>query len=258
MIASDISALVGMPGSSSTGGCLWEIKQKHFRSFLLIRDRTDHTILAEMIAAWRKHFPHFLMLGDHDILPLIDRYFPMYVDLYQKIRLASAKSDIARHLALYEFGGLYVDCHNGIRDVQGVVRLLASLNDYEAIVIDRRLSFYPRPPGEHFLISAPIFGRPRSELFMILARQAFANLDWQQRLEQQYGYVSYDLGGLTGPLLVTEVVLEPGSCSRDIRSDFAGRIMIIPRNRPDWSKSLHRLQDTEQPLDRTTVSRAAF
>jgi hypothetical protein len=202
-------------------------------------DRPDHTILAEMIAAWRKHFPHFLMLGDHDILPLIERYFPMYVDLYQKIRLASAKSDVARHLALYEFGGLYVDCHNGIRDVQGVARLLATLNDYEAIVIDRRLSFYPRAPGEHFLISAPIFGRQRSELFMILARQAFANLDWQQRLEQQYGYVSYDLGGLTGPLLVTEIVLEPGSCSRDIRSDFAGRIMIIPEETTPIGRNLY-------------------
>src|SRR5882724_2567306 len=79
-------------------------------------DSRDHTILGEMIAAWREHFPQFLLMGDHDILPLIDRYFPMYIDLYEKIRLPAAKSDVARLLALYEFGGLYVDCHNGIRD----------------------------------------------------------------------------------------------------------------------------------------------
>jgi hypothetical protein len=191
-------------------------------------DSRDHAILAEMIAAWREHFPQFFVLGDHDILPLIEQYFPMYIDLYKKIRLPAAKSDVARLLALYEFGGLYIDCHNGIRDVDQLTRLFTCLNDHEAIFIDRRVNFFPRPPGEHFLINGPIFSRPRSELFMILARQAFANLVWQQRIEQQYGFVCYDVARLTGPLLVTEMVLEPGSCTRDIRSDFAGRIMIIP------------------------------
>ena len=104
-------------------------------------DRSDHTILAEMIAAWREHFPQFVMLGDHDILPLIHRYFPMYIDIYEKIRLPAAKSDVARLLALYEFGGLYVDCHDGIRDVDELKRLLACLNECEAILMDRRISF---------------------------------------------------------------------------------------------------------------------
>src|SRR5262245_36599709 len=75
-------------------------------------DTRDHTILTEMIAAWREHFSQFFLIGDHDVLPLIDRYFPIYTDLYEKIRLPAAKSDVARLLALYEFGGLYVDCHN--------------------------------------------------------------------------------------------------------------------------------------------------
>jgi len=197
-----------------------------------------------MIEAWREHFPKFLLMGDHNILPLIDRYFPMYIDLYEKIRLPAAKSDVARLLALYEFGGLYVDCHNGVRDVEGLTRLFTCLDDYEAIFIDRRLSFFPRPPGEHFLINGPIFSRPRSELFMILARQAFANLAWQQRLEKEYGYVSYDVARLTGPLLVTEMVLEPGSCTRDIRADFAGRIMIIPEETAPVVRSLYNAYKT--------------
>jgi hypothetical protein len=207
-------------------------------------DSSDQTILADMIAAWRKHFPQFLMLGDHDIFPLVERYFPMYIDLYLKIRLPAAKSDVARLLALYEFGGLYVDCHNGIRDVDELTRLFTCLNDYEAIFIDRRLSFFPRPPGEHFLINAPIFSRPRSKLLMILARQAFANLAWQQRVEREYGYVSYDVARLTGPLLVTEIVLEPGSCTRDIRSDFVGRIMIIPEETAPVVRSLYNAYKT--------------
>jgi len=112
---------------------------------------------------------------------------------------------------LYECGGLYVDCHNRIRDVDELNHLLTRLNDYEAIFIDRRISFVPRAPGEHFLLSSSIFGRRHSELFMILARQAFANLAWQQRVEQRYGYASYNCSRLVGPALITEVVLEPGS-----------------------------------------------
>jgi Glycosyltransferase sugar-binding region containing DXD motif len=191
-------------------------------------DSRDHTLLGEMIAAWRAHFPEFFVLGDRDILPLVERYFPMYTDLYKKIRLPAAKSDVARLLVLYEFGGVYTDCHMGIRDVDELRRLITCLNNYEAIFLDRIGSFLPRPPGEHFLVNGLIFGQRRSELFMIFARQAFANLAWQQRLEQQYGFVAYTISRLTGPIFTTEMVLQPGSCTRDIRSDFAGRIMIIP------------------------------
>ena len=207
----------------------WYIKKPRVPMIFAYWDSDDHGILTEMISAWRAHFPEFRVLGDRDMLSLIERrHSPEDVDLYKCIRLPNVKSDIARYLALYEFGGLYVDCHSGIRNVFELRHLLERLNDYEAIFIDRRNSFFPRPPGEHFLIGSVIYGRRHSELFIILARRAFANLAWQQHLEQQYGYVSYHCSRLTGPALITEVVLEPGSCARDVRSDFAGRILIVP------------------------------
>jgi Glycosyltransferase sugar-binding region containing DXD motif len=214
-------------------------------------DSPDYTMLSEMIAAWREHFPQFLVLGDHDVVPLIERYFPKYTDLYKKIRLPAAKSDVARLLVLYEFGGLYIDCHVGISDVDELKRLFTCLDNHEAIIIDRTLSFMPRPPGEHFLLNGPMFGRPCSELFMMLARQAFANLAWQQRLEQQYGFVAYTIGRLTGPLLITEMVLQPGSCARDIRSDFAERIMIVPEETAPVIRNIYTGYKT--PSDHWTV-----
>jgi hypothetical protein len=210
-------------------------------------DSDDRTILTEMISAWRGHFPEFRVLSNHDIVPLIERrHSPACADLFNRIRLPSAKSDIARFVALYEFGGLYVDCHNGIRDVDGLKRLLTCLNDYEAIVIDRRMSFYPRPPGEHFLISAPIFGRRHSELFMTLAQRGFANLAWQQHLEEQYGYVFYDVARLVGPTLINEIVLEPGCCTRDVKSDFAGRIMIVPEETTPMVRNFYTAYKTPE------------
>ena len=145
----------------------------------------------------------------------------MYVGLYNKIRLPAAKSDVARLLILYELGGLYINCHNGIRNIDEVKRLLSCLKEYEAIFLDRFFNFLPRRPGEHFLINGPIFSRRHSKLMMIIARQAFANLAWQQRLEEQYGFVSYHLANLTGPGLLNEMLFEPGSWTRDIRGDFA-------------------------------------
>jgi hypothetical protein len=51
-------------------------------------DSDDHSLLTEMISAWRTHFPQFRVLGDRDILSLIEqRHSPQSVDLYNKIRL---------------------------------------------------------------------------------------------------------------------------------------------------------------------------
>ena len=49
---------------------------------------------------------------------MIGKYFPAYLEVYQRIRIPACKSDIARLVALYEWGGLYVDCHCGIRDAE--------------------------------------------------------------------------------------------------------------------------------------------
>jgi hypothetical protein len=66
-------------------------------------------------------------------------------------------------------------------------------------------------------------------------------------MEQQYGFVSYDVATLTGPILVTTMVLAPGSCTRDIRSDFNGRIMIIPEETAPVVRNVY--SDYKSPAD---------
>ncbi len=61
--------------------------------------------------------------------PIMERNFPDRMELYSQIRIPTAKSDIALLLLLYEFGGLYIDCHCGIRDADQIRRLLACLVD---------------------------------------------------------------------------------------------------------------------------------
>jgi hypothetical protein len=189
---------------------------------------SDHSLLTKLTTEWRTEFPQFQIFGDAKVIPLIERYFPNSVDLYKAIRMPTPKSDIARLLLLYEFGGLYIDCHCGIRDAAEIRRLLLSLEEEELIFIDRILSQEPRPPEEHFLINSIIFSRPRSDLIYSICRQGFANLAWHRKEEQEKGRVPYSIWSLCGPQLVTAMVLQPGSSNRDVRWDFEGRIMIIP------------------------------
>jgi hypothetical protein len=204
----------------------------------------DHSAIRDMKVEWRSFFSEFQILSDNDIKPLIERYFSQYGDVYSTIRIPAAKADVARLLALYELGGLYVDCHCGVKDPEEIKSLIGRLDELEAIFVDRILSFVPRPKEEHFLINSIIFARPKSELLLMIAREALMNLQRQRETELEMGYVSYHVGQLTGPGLITAAVLQPGSDNRDIRSDLAGRVMIIPEETAPVVRYRHRAYST--------------
>jgi Glycosyltransferase sugar-binding region containing DXD motif len=189
---------------------------------------TDHTVIANTVEQWRAHFSQFRVLGNNDIDPLVCKYFPQYFDSYRAIRIPAAKADLARLLALYEWGGLYVDCHCGIKDPDALRSLLGRLSEFEAIFVDRRLSQKSRPSGAHFLINAILIARTGSQLFLTMAREALTNLDRQREIEREKGFVSYHIGRLSGPDLITAVVLQPGTHNCEIRRDLSDRVLIIP------------------------------
>jgi Glycosyltransferase sugar-binding region containing DXD motif len=198
------------------------------------------SVLDELVVAWSAQFSEFRILGDADIIPLIRRYYPDYADIYKAIGIPAARADVARLLAIYEFGGLYIDCHCGIVQPDALKVLLGELDRWEAVFVDRTTSDLPRPLDEHHLINSMIFARPRCALFLAIARQAFANLAWQRAMEQRYGLIAYRIERVTGPLLLTSMVLQPGSCNRDIRADFADRVRIIPEDDVPVKRNCYR------------------
>src|ERR1700739_3752711 len=100
----------------------------------------DQTVHNDLINDWGAEFPQFTIFGDAEVRPLIVRYFPDRMELYDNICIPTARSDIALLLLLYEFGGLYIDCHCGIRDAEEIRTLLSSLGNYDAIFVDRKSS----------------------------------------------------------------------------------------------------------------------
>jgi len=187
----------------------------------------DHAVHNDLINEWRAEFPRFQIFGDADVRPIMKRYFPDRVELYEKICIPTAKSDIALLLLLHEFGGLYIDCHCGIRDADEIRLLLSLLGEYDAIFVDRILSQEPRPPEEHLVINSIIFSRPNFDLILRMCHQALSNFAWQHDKERRVGFVPYDIWSLSGPRLVTAMLLEPASFNREVRSDYKGRIKIV-------------------------------
>ncbi|WP_455990977.1 glycosyltransferase [Methylorubrum extorquens] len=45
---------------------------------------------------------------------ILENYLPQFVDKYRKTSIPACRSDLAKILGLYQYGGLYVDSHCGI------------------------------------------------------------------------------------------------------------------------------------------------
>lgn len=84
--------------------------------------------------AWRKLYANFRIFSDEDVRPLL----PVEVaPIYDRIRLPSAKSDLARLLLLREYGGLYVDAHIGPTAPEHLLETLLPLTSYNMILFGK-------------------------------------------------------------------------------------------------------------------------
>ena len=139
-------------------------------------DSEDRAQIAAFSAEWTNAFPSFRIYDERNVLPLMEQRFPEYVKIYRAIRLRTAKCNVARLILLYEFGGIYIDCHVGIRDLHALHKLLASLRDVDAVFIDRILALKARPLGTHFRLITVLCSRPRLDLMLMIAKQGLVNL----------------------------------------------------------------------------------
>ena len=200
----------------------------------------DQSGIEDFVTEWRSQFPNFRVFGDADVRPLIRRYFPEHLDLFDNILIPTAKSDVALLLLLFEYGGLYVDCHCGIRNAREVNSLLSLLVEYDAIFVDRRLWQEPRPLDQHLIINSMIFSRRRFSLLRRLCHQALVNLSRQRDAERRNGFSPYNIWSLSGPGLVTAMLFETASDNRDVRIGYEGRVQVIREEVAPIARDRHR------------------
>lgn len=209
------------------------------RSVFAYWDGDDRTNIHEFVEVWTNVFPIFRVFSSEDVTHLINKHFPEYAYIFCAVQIPAAKTNVARLILLYEFGGLFVDCHCGIRDKEETSRLLSSLANYEAVFID--LAQAPRPREDLFLINEIMLSQPKSKLILMVARQALANLVCHRQFERLSGRIPYHIGALTGPELITSMVLEPCTNNREIRSDYRGRVSIVREEIAPVERNRHRI-----------------
>jgi Glycosyltransferase sugar-binding region containing DXD motif len=205
----------------------------------------DHrSQLANFVCDWQASFPSFKIFDDNDIYPLLRRYAPQYVDTFQSLKIPSAKSDVARLLLLYEMGGLYIDCHFGLRSHAGVKDILRRLDEGpEMVVVDRDRNIAPRPIDEYYFINGVIFARSGCPLVLMCAVQALANLECQRTFERLWGHTYYHIAMLSGPDALTRTLLDPKCVTRSLRTrlrpDYAGKIEVIAEESLPMVRNVH-------------------
>lgn len=191
-------------------------------------DREDIGPIRDTLVDWRAHFPEFSIFSDHDVEPIITQFFPERLDMFRRVRIPACKSDIALLLLLYKFGGLFVDCHCGIRDPEAIRLLLLSLDYWELILYDKRRTKEKRPSYVIHPLNSVIFARRNSPILMDVANMAFQNLLRHYENEKKYGFQPYDIWTLSGPGNLAETILVPGAIPSRLRENYLGRLCLIP------------------------------
>jgi mannosyltransferase OCH1-like enzyme len=189
-------------------------------------DRADVSPINEFILEWRAHFPNFRIFGDAEVESMIVQYFPEYQEMFRSIRIPTCKSDLALLLVLYEFGGLYVDCHCGVRDPEKIKDLSEKLAQYELILYDKDNSSRPEARGKLFPLNSVLFARPNSKIILDCATQAFRNCAAEWEAEKKNDFVEYDIWFLSGPRILHERLLNPSRT--ELQADCAGKVLFIP------------------------------
>lgn len=195
---------------------------------------------------WNKSFDDFKIYKDEQVIKLLQKHLPeKFVTLYQQVRIPAAKSDIARLILLFEYGGLYVDCHCGMVDTDAIVQLLSETDRFEGIFLDRRRWQAPRHEDEYYLINSIMFAQPRSKLFFSFLLKAFSGLECQRDLERYMrGYSPYHIGSLSGPEVLNHIALQPMSNNTEIRLDYREKIKVLREENAPIERDVFRGYNT--------------
>jgi len=192
-------------------------------------DKPDLTPVQPTLDDWQSHFPEFTIFGDPDVEPIIEELFPQYLDLFRSIRIPTCKSDLALLLLLYKHGGLYVDCHCGVRDAAAIRELLASLDRWELILYDKDRRDAPRPVTALDPLNSVVFARPSSPIVLQALDTALTNLAAHRLTEREHGFQLYHIAALCGPgVLNDSLFADPESLIAELKPEFSGRALFIP------------------------------
>ncbi len=188
----------------------------------------DHGLqpISDFITHWKAEFEDFRVISDDDVYSILSGFPDRCADIYRHIRIPACRADIARLLAIYAFGGLYVDCHCSIVDPWALRRLTCGAAS-KIVLLRRGPLAVPTPrSGWTVLLNSFIAAPPRSALILAILQSALGNLEQQYDAEVEAGgYVPYKIWSMTGPGNISSVVLDPSWAS--VKPEYSDAVEIV-------------------------------
>ncbi|WP_376786385.1 glycosyltransferase [Sphingobium yanoikuyae] len=92
---------------------------------------------------WSQAIPGFAIFSRDDVAAVFNRHMPEYVDMFLDIAIPSPQSDVCRFAMLYEFGGLYTDCHFGFYDTLALQSFFSDCHRHQVAIFLPRLGRLP-------------------------------------------------------------------------------------------------------------------
>ncbi len=185
-------------------------------------------------AAWRARFHEYRVFRENDVIEILTDIHPDFVDMFKRISIPACKSDIARLLLLYKFGGLYVDAHTGPGHSDMLVKTFDVLSAFELLLYDR--TWECETEGDIHLMNTVMGARRGSKVLLELLTSALANLSGHLIKEDASdGYVPYNIFVLTGAWDITTTLCDRSKLPIRLFPKYCDSIFIYP------------LQEGEQP-----------
>jgi hypothetical protein len=148
------------------------------------------------------------------------------VELYDRIRIAACRSDVARLFLLREHGGLYVDAHVGTADGFRLAEVLALLSRYELVLFDAPWARVQKEP-DLGLFNGVMCARRQAPVLDLLIDSALANLQRQLEAEERTdGHAPYNIFSLTGAWDISVQLFDRGE-HPDLKPEFADRVRLV-------------------------------
>lgn len=157
----------------------------------------DPVEIAGFVADWTAAGIAMTIHGPADVAACLRAFAPGADDMFARIRIAAARSDLARLALLYTHGGLYVDAHTGAPDLRALMLAFAQLAKYELVAF--MIPPSPDSPIPEELVNGAICARARAPRIAICLEDVIGNLRRHLAAEEQSGgHVAYNLAAMTG------------------------------------------------------------
>ena len=207
--------------------------------------------IAETVDAWEHFGLKPTVWGPAAITELMrNRWGSAAESLFDRIRIPSCRSDIARTVLLHAVGGLYADVHIGPPQAQQPLsQFIALLNDHELVV--PRIT---KANGARALAFGFLLAREASTALDTLIQHQLQQLaDHSARESATPGHVPYNIHQLVAASRVATVFLQSTSSVQDYvpKPEFADRVRLPDIEITGASRvcSLYRFYSYRQPGD---------